>query len=284
MKQLTFEEYKAAEMQILLDVSEFCEKHSLTCFLAYGTLIGAVRHKGFIPWDDDVDIYMTRPDYERFLELFCGDAKPERLEVIHPYHELSKHAFTKIIDTTTVKLEDGYSYPQGYLGVDIDVFVVDGQPDDDAEFERWYKKLNRLYLLDYLSSRSGEGSLKRKLAHLGIKLLNIFLPLRKIREKTDALHAKYPYGSTKYAGSITGLCNNRGDRVPTECFEGSEWCEFEGHKLRMPKGYHEIMTRLYGDYMQLPPEEQRVAPHTVKAYWKDGADTKTNENEKGNEE
>ena len=271
-------------MQILLDVSEFCEKHSLTCFLAYGTLIGAVRHKGFIPWDDDVDIYMTRPDYERFLELFCTDAKPERLEVIHPYHELSKHAFTKIIDTTTVKLEDGYSYPRGYLGVDIDVFVVDGQPDDDAEFERWYKKLNRLYLLDYLSSRSGEGSLKRKLAHLGIKLLNIFLPLRKIREKTDALHAKYPYGSTKYAGSITGLCNNRGDRAPTECFEGSEWCEFEGHKLRMPKGYHEIMTRLYGDYMQLPPEEQRVAPHTVKAFWKEGAEPKTNENEKGNEE
>jgi lipopolysaccharide cholinephosphotransferase len=284
MKQLTFEEYKAAEMQILLDVSEFCEKHSLTCFLAYGTLIGAVRHKGFIPWDDDVDIYMTRPDYERFLELFCGDAKPERLEVIHPYHELSKHAFTKIIDTTTVKLEDGYSYPHGYLGVDIDVFVVDGQPDDDAEFERWYKKLNRLYLLDYLSSRSGEGSFKRKLAHLGIKLLNIFLPLRKIREKTDALHAKYPYGSTKYAGSITGLCNNRGDRAPTECFEGSEWCEFEGHKLRMPKGYHEIMTRLYGDYMQLPPEEQRVAPHTVKAFWKEDAEPKSNENEKGNEE
>ena len=271
-------------MQILLDVSEFCEKHSLTCFLAYGTLIGAVRHKGFIPWDDDVDVYMTRPDYERFLELFCGDAKPERLEVIHPYHELSKHAFTKIIDTTTVKLEDGYSYPHGYLGVDIDVFVLDGQPDDDAEFERWYKKLNRLYLLDYLSSRSGEGSFKRKLAHLGIKLLNIFLPLRKIREKTDALHAKYPYGSTKYAGSITGLCNNRGDRAPTECFEDSEWCEFEGHKLRMPKGYHEIMTRLYGDYMQLPPEEQRVAPHTVKAFWKEGAEPKTNENEKGNEE
>ncbi|MBQ2385079.1 MAG: LicD family protein [Clostridia bacterium] len=284
MKQLTFEEYKAVELGILLDVSDFCEKHSLTCFLAYGTLIGAVRHKGFIPWDDDVDIYMTRPDYERFLELFCGDEKPERLEVITPSHRLSHHAFTKIIDTRTVKLEDGYSYPNGYLGVDIDVFVVDGQPDDDGEFERWYKKLNRLYLLDYLSSRSGDGSFKRKLAHLGIKLLNVFLPLKKIRAKTDALHAKYPYGSTKYAGSITGLCNNRGDRAPTECFEGSEWCDFEGYKFRMPKGYHEIMTRLYGDYMQLPPEEQRVAPHTVKAFWKEDADQKTNEIEKGNEE
>ena len=269
MNQLTFEEYKSVELEILSDVASFCDKHSLTYFIAYGTLIGAVRHKGFIPWDDDVDIYMPRPDYERFVELFAGDEKPARLEVIHPAHKISKHSFTKIIDTRTVKYEDGYRYPDGNLGVDIDVFVIDGQPDDDAEFERWFKKLYRLYLLDYLSSRSGDGSLKRKVAHIGIKLLNIFLPRRKIREKTAALHSKYPFGSTKYAGSIVGICNNRGDRAPTECFEGFELCEFEGRAFKIPQGYHEIMTRLYGDYMQLPPEDQRVAPHAVKAYWKD---------------
>ena len=70
MKQLTFEEYKAVEIGILLDVANFCEKHSLTCFLAYGTLIGAVRHKGFIPWDDDVDLLMTREEFEKFRVVY----------------------------------------------------------------------------------------------------------------------------------------------------------------------------------------------------------------------
>ena len=270
MKQLSFEEYKSVELEILSDVAKFCDEHSLTYFIAYGTLIGAVRHKGFIPWDDDVDIYMPRPDYERFIELFVGDAKPARLEAIHPAHELSKHSFMKIIDTRTEKQENGYSYKNGPLGVDIDVFAIDGQPDDDAEFERWFKKLYRLYLLDYLSCRNGEGSLKRRVAHIGVRFLNIFLSLKKIRAKTAALHAKYPYGTTKYAGSIVGICNNRGDRAPTECFEGFEWCEFEGRQFKIPRGYHEIMTRLYGDYMQLPPEDQRIAPHTGKACWKQG--------------
>lgn len=277
MKQLSIEEHKRVELDILSDVARFCDENSISYFLAYGTLIGAVRHKGFIPWDDDVDIYMPRPDYERFLELFAGEAKPSRLEVIHPFHERSKHAFTKIIDTRTQKHEDGYS-DADLLGVDIDVFVVDGQPDGDAEFERWFKKLYRLYLLDYLSSRECGASLKSKLAHFGIKLVGVFLPRRKIRKKTAALHEKYPYGSTKYAGSITGICNNRGDRAPTECFEGSLPCEFEGRSFKMPVGYHEIMTRLYGDYMQLPPETERVAPHAVAAYWKDGADTQASKN------
>lgn len=270
MKQLSLEEHKSVELGILSDFAHFCDEHSLSYFLAYGTLIGAVRHKGFIPWDDDVDVYMPRPDYERFLELFAGEAKPSRLEVIHPFHPLSRHAFTKIIDTRTIKLETGYSYPNGPLGVDIDVFVVDGQPDGDAEFERWFKKLYRLYLLDYLSSRECGASIKSKLAHFGVKIVGVFLPRRKIREKTAALHEKYPYGSTKYAGSITGICNNRGDRAPTECFSDSLPCEFEGKSFKMPVGYHEIMTRLYGDYMQLPPETERIAPHAIDAFWKDG--------------
>lgn len=277
MRKLTFEECKQVELDILLDVARFCDEHSITYFLAYGTLIGAVRHKGFIPWDDDIDIYMPREDHDRFIELFTGEAKPERLEAIHPAHPRSRHSFTKIVDNDTLKIEKGYAYPNGHLGVDIDIFPVDGQPEDAEEFEKWFKKLDRLYTLDFLSSLGKGESAKRKLAYFAMKFIKIFMPVRKIRKKTAALHAKYPFKSSKYAGSVESSCNARGDRARRECFEGFEWAEFEGHKFKIPKGYHEIMTNLYGDYMQLPPEEKRVTHHFADSYWKDGKDTKDQE-------
>lgn len=269
MRKLTFEECKKIELDILLDVAKFCDDNGLEYFMAYGTLIGAIRHKGFIPWDDDIDIYMPRKDYNKFIELFKGEGKPERLEAIHPKHPMSRHPFMKVIDTRTAKYEKGYSYPDGVLGIDIDVFPLDGQPDDEEEFNKWYDKLYKLYLLDYLSNRNGEGSLKRRMAHIGIKILNLFMPLKKIRKKTAALHEKYPYESSKYVGSVECIASYKNDRMPKELFEGYSWCEFEGHKFKAPKGYHEVLTALYGDYMQLPPEEQRVNPHLTEAFMKD---------------
>ena len=269
MREMTFEEFKQAEIDILLDVSKFCDDNGINYFIAYGTLIGVVRHKGFIPWDDDIDIYMPRDDYNRFIELFVGDAKPERLEAIHPRHPKSRVPFMKVIDNRTVKIEKGIDYSNGYLGVDIDVFPVDGQPEDEKEFERWFKKLDRLYKLYFFAMLDKGATFKRRLAYAGMKVIKIFMPLDKIRKKTEKLHAKYPYVTSKYAGSIESSCNVRGDRARKECFEGYEWGEFEGYKFKIPKGYHEIMTNLYGDYMQLPPEEARVTHHFVDAYWKE---------------
>ncbi len=269
MRKMSLEECKRVELDILLDVAKFCDENSITYFIAYGTLIGAVRHNGFIPWDDDIDIYMPRDDYNRFIECFSGDAKPERLEAIHPHHPKSRHPFTKIIDNRTVKIEKGIDFSNGYLGVDIDVFPVDGQPDDPKEFERWFKKLDRLYRLYFLSVINKGDTPKRRLAYTAMKVIKIFMPIEKILKKTEKLHAEYPFAESKYAGSIESACNVRGDRAHRECFEGYEWCNFEGHRFKMPKGYHEIMTNLYGDYMQLPPESERVMPHFTDSYWKD---------------
>ncbi|MBP3370412.1 MAG: LicD family protein [Clostridia bacterium] len=274
MKEMTFEEFKRVELDILLDVAKFCDDNSIAYFLGYGTLIGAVRHKGFIPWDDDIDIYMPRDDYNKFIELFVGDAKPERLEAIHPHHPKSRQPFMKIIDNHTVKIEKGIDFSAGYLGVDIDVFPVDGQPEDSKEFEKWFKKLDRLYTLYFLSVIDKGTTLKRRLAYSAMKVVKIFMPIKKILKKTEALHAKYPFATSKYVGSIESACNVRGDRARRECFEGYEWCDFEGYKFKMPKGYHEIMTNLYGDYMQLPPEEARVTHHFVDSYWKDDSENK----------
>ena len=134
MKRISFEEAKRVELDILLHVAKFCDEHGLRYFLAYGTLIGAVRHKGFIPWDDDIDIQMPREDYEKLLELYPKENTDEKYFLLAPEMKGAHHPYAKIIDTRTVKKELG-AKKNNPLGVDIDVFPLDGQPDGDKEFE-----------------------------------------------------------------------------------------------------------------------------------------------------
>ena len=275
MKPMTMDEFKRVELDILLEVVKFCDEHSIEYLLAYGTMLGAVRHKGFIPWDDDIDIYMTRSNRNKFLELFVGDAKPAHLEAIGPHDARAKAPFMKIVDLRTVKEDPNYTYADGALGVDIDVFAIDGQPEDEKEFDRWYKKLNRLYTVDFFMTLGKFNSLKRKLMALAVLPVKIFYGRKKLRKKIDRMHEKYPYETSKFAGAIEGICCCRNDRAPKECFEEYIWADFEGYQFKMAKGYDVIMTELYGDYMTPPPVENRQL-HAGVSYWKDDI-TKTEE-------
>ena len=150
MKEISFEESKKIELDILLAVADFCDKHNLTYFLAYGTLIGAIRHKGFIPWDDDIDIQMPRADYDKLIATF----EHENLKLVAPGTPMSKHSCVKIIDTRTVKKEPHLKYKAGYLGIDIDVFPIDGAPSDEAEYNAWYDQLQKVYSRFVFSTQS----------------------------------------------------------------------------------------------------------------------------------
>lgn len=131
MRNISFEEMKKVELEILSFFADFCETHNLRYFLAYGTLIGAIRHKGFIPWDDDVDIQMPREDYDILISLFnIGNDSPYRL--ISPLEKQSCYTIVKIIDTRTIKIENGIKNDP--LGIDIDIFPLDGIPSVDKAY------------------------------------------------------------------------------------------------------------------------------------------------------
>lgn len=259
-------EVRKLELEILINFSKYCEKYNLRYFLAYGTLIGAVRHKGFIPWDNDVDVVMPRPDYDRFMELVREERIGEHFHVLD-YHDVKTFPFAKVIDNRT-RLSEKYLVTDT-MGVYIDVFPLDGLPDDVRKRKRLEKKAAIYYkLYAFTNYRFNEGSTKLK------KIIkNIMYPFsriissRWICEKLNKLCEKYSFDQSKFVTNIVW------GYLPSECiskevFESSDRCEFEGHFFDIPVGGGKWLNRIYGDYMKLPPEEERII-HYFEAEWKD---------------
>lgn len=265
MKPMSFEKTKQVELEILTNVAEFCDKHEIQYFLAYGTLIGAVRHKGFIPWDDDIDIWMPRADYYRFLEIYNKENLDSKYKAISPYDKISRHSFVKVIDTRTAKIESGIDYSNGYLGVDVDVFPLDGQPDNDKDFSKWYNKLQKYYKIYTYLILDKQGSLKKKIALFFIRFFSG--EKKRVLIKTAKLHKKYPYETSLYVGAVESCYNFINNHYKKEWFSDFIMADFENLKFKIPVGYDEILTQMYGDYMQLPPIEKQVTHHSNNTYW-----------------
>jgi lipopolysaccharide cholinephosphotransferase len=265
MKEISFEEAKQLELDILVDITNFCDSHGLRYCIAYGTLIGAIRHRGFIPWDDDIDINMPRKDYEEFLRTYNADGKKYR--VIDPSSEMARHSFAKVIDTRTVKDEPMIAYEQP-LGIDVDIFPLDGMPDNEQEFEEWYRELYKIYAKFTLKNLRA-AYYPKLTTRLKLKAKQLFCPSRKkLLARAQALHEKYPYESSRFVGCVESQYNGKGNRTEKENFAETVNVEFEGLSFKAPIGYDQILRSLYGDYMQLPPEEKRMTHHTNKMYWR----------------
>lgn len=263
MKPMTFDEIRQVELEILKDIAKFCDENNLKYFLGYGTLIGAIRHKGFIPWDDDIDIWMPRADYNKFLEIY--NKKNSCYKVISPYDKISRHSIAKVIDTNTVKIEENINYSNGYLGVDVDIFPLDGQPDEEKAYLKWYAKLQRHYKLFPYWIYSKPDSLIKKIAYPILRLLSG--GKENILEKTAELHRLYSYEDSTYVGAVESCHNFVNNHYKKEWFNDYILADFEDTKFKIPIGYDKILTKMYGDYMQLPPKEKQITHHKNNAYW-----------------
>ena len=264
MKQVTAREARTIMLDILLDVSRFCDENNLTYFLAYGSLIGAVRHKGFIPWDDDIDLLMPRPDYDRFMELYRTKG---HYSLQSPMDKGAVHEWIKISDDRTLKIEAvDYSVCKP-LGVNIDIFPIDGQPDNMETFRRETDERMRLHHRIEIITRPLKGfPLKGKIATLVYRLIGVRHYLKKYNQSAT----KYPYETASYVGYTNPYpWKLYSDRHPKSLFEGRVKVPFEGYEFWAPAGYDTFLRNIYGDYMQLPPVEKQVTHHDHTLYWKD---------------
>ena len=262
MKVIFTKELKAIQLDILQNVAEFCSQNNIIYFLAYGTLIGAIRHKGYIPWDDDIDIAMPRPDYDRFIRLF-NNLQQSHIKVIAM--ENDDHygfSYAKVHDTRTIMNET--QYKQDHFGVYIDVFPIDGVKDK--------KQVKRLRMANKCLHSKKANYKQRKMSKKIINFLGkvILFPFstHTIVKFIDKMARKYPFGSTPLAG---GICDSMvGERaiVDVNYFKDVQLQEFEGKLYNIPVGYDGWLRSIYGDYMKLPPEEKRITHHIFEALWK----------------
>lgn len=260
MRQINVEELKQIQLEILESVDLFCKENNINYWLDCGTLLGAIRHKGYIPWDDDVDIGMLREDFDRFISTF--NKKNTRYQVI--CNELQHdcyYPYAKVLDTRTVLYEPDESGIK--LNVNIDLFVYDVTPDERNAARQYDRMdiLNSLNVVQYKLFRSKEWYKKipKTLLYYVLKLYpkgyfaSQIVKNSKRYEKTDA----------KYVGNFTSI-----PRIvcKKDIFSSFINVPFEGREYNAPVGYDKWLCAFYGDYMKLPPKEKRVSHHTFKAY------------------
>lgn len=263
-RKLSNEEIKACELQILLHIQSFCNDKDIRFYLSGGTLLGAIRHHGFIPWDDDIDICMPRPDYERFVKSF---PETETYRIQSDVLGNWDVPFSKVIDVRT-EIQSIYDESGGNLWVDV--FPVDGLPKSIQQTKNIYDECNfyrKLFMIGH--ARLGEGKgIFHKYGKYMVKPLVRMIGTEKFSHKIEEVAQRIPYEEAEYVGAITWGLYGVGERMLKSEFEKQVMVEFEGHQFPTFSCWDSYLHGLYHDYMQLPPVEKRQT-HDMEVYVKD---------------
>ena len=264
MKEIGNEELKRLQLEILKNVHSFCERNQITYSLGYGTCLGAVRHKGFIPWDDDIDIIMPRPDYERFINSYTD----RNYEVLwYPHDKDFPFVFGKVCDKRTVFIEDN-EVGCSNMGVNIDVFPVDGLSKKLSTAKRHVRLsilLHGMMNVKGISLNTAK-SFKFKMILIAMKALCLPFPYKTLLKMFRKSNVKYSFEESMFAENLSYPKFRR--IVPAGVFKEYKLAQFEDSEFMIPVRYDEYLRSLYGDYMQLPPESKRESHHFFRAYWK----------------
>ncbi len=270
-KEIKLEEIRKIQLDIMCYFDKICADNNLRYYLAGGTLIGAVRHKGFIPWDDDIDISMPRSDYNRFIEIMNQtDQQQYKLLYFHKDGYYDMHG--RLVDTRTECIDLKADYTVKDLGVFIDIFPLDGIRGD--KLLPWITELRVKYLYNcekafrYKQVKNIKNPAKRIIVGIGYFYYSKISNYDHLCEKLLRLVSRYDFDKEKKFCSFAGVYRLK-EVVPREYLDEIVKLEFEGHMFDVMKDYDSYLRHYYGDYMQLPPKEKQVAHHEFETYWKE---------------
>lgn len=251
------------DLEIVNEVVRICREHDLKYYMLGGTMLGAIRHKGFIPWDDDIDLGMPREDYEKFLQVAPKELSPHLKVVNYRNDPNFMYYITRILDTETRVVEERIGNENKYTHASIDIFPVDGTPNNallrKIYFFRvlYHRALMSLCYKDSIDRKRKRGGAEKALLWVmeRIPVEKMTTPYKQ-KCKIDKLLRSQKVEGSKYIGNIMGAYRTR-EIVPAEYYGEGKLYDFEDIQLVGMDMYHEYLTYTYGDYMQLPPEDKR---------------------------
>ncbi len=268
MRHINSKELRKIQIEILNIFTDYCKENKIKYFLCGGTLIGAIRHQGYIPWDDDIDVALLRPDYEKFVANFN---EYNSLYKVYEYNntEWYPYPFAKVSFENSILKERIDELPVN-LGINIDVFPIDILPKEEVEQTKLMNNIRRqrnILNLKLIKINSDRAFYKNTILYLG-KLLYKFKTTRSLLSNIIKLATEYRYSDSHKSGIIVWGYGNR-EIVPSYIFREVLPMEFEGKYYDVPIGYHEWLTSVYGKYMELPPIEKQVSHHAFEAFLKE---------------
>ncbi len=248
-------------LEILKWFHSFCEENHIRYYIAEGTVLGAVRHGGFIPWDDDIDVTVPREDYERLMSIFGEQRDHYRLESMHGEAKDYLYSYAKLYDTETTMVER--MRVECKRGIYLDIFPLDGMGETEEEAKgklKRFERMNNFLLAKTCPIRKGRAWYKNAAVRLMRLIPSFLVSDKKLARKVDALAASFGNADSAFVANLMGVYGEK-EIMPREVYGEGALLSFENITVRAPQMYEEYLVRLYRNWQQMPPEEKRVSLH-----------------------
>lgn len=258
MEKLTLQDIRKRLLGILIELNDFCNENNIQYYLCAGTLLGAIRHKGFIPWDDDIDIAMSRPDYDQLLKIAGkNDTFHGHYKIISFENGTTHYPFMKVLDTDTYT-KQRFTNESNENSLWVDIFPFDGVPENTKKRRQLYRKeLTIRKILNLNFAKIGDGkTLSRELLKPLLIPFSKLYGIKRANRRIDQLCRTYDYKSSNLVGDIVWGDYDK-EIMTKKDFENYVYVEFEGHQFKTMSCWDNYLKGLYGDYMKLPPVGER---------------------------
>lgn len=269
MKELNLSEIRGIQLELLIELDKFCKENNIKYFLCNGTLLGAVKYKGYIPWDDDIDVCLLREDYERLISIYNQQNTNSKYKLFSFQTEKNYFfPFAKLSDQTTVLVESNIDNGVQF-GLNIDIFPIDNYGNNKFEIKRNFRKFKSLRQMLNLSKLKNFTSATKTKYYIK-KIVSYPFRVRGAKYFTEKINnlGLSSTASKKFIGNCVWGFYGVGEAHEKCVFKETILKEFEGKEFPVPIGYDSYLRGLYGDYHKDPPISEQCTHHSFKAYSK----------------